>query len=296
MDKKKLIDYWHHKKYIRLVVLPVLIGLLLITTSYVTNTQSPSGYIMPVGDIPGWRQIFVDDFKTNVPLGSFPTAVSSKWMGYQDGYLDTSKNGTYYPSKVVSISNSIMNLYLHTEVINGTPTHLVAAPVPILPGAIGSEGGLLYGRYAICFRTVPISGSTLYGYKTAWLLWPDSEIWPRDGEIDFPEGDLNDTINAAVHYQGGLDGNDQDVYNSLIRYDTKWHIAIIEWMPTYIKFILDGVTIGNSTNKIPNTPMHFVIQTETSIDGTVPNNSTGNVQIDWIAIYSPSYVSQKQQL
>jgi len=51
-----------------------------------------------------------------------------------------------------------------------------------LPGAVGKEGGLLYGRYAIHFKADPVPG-----YKTSWLLWPDSEKWPQDGEIDFPE-------------------------------------------------------------------------------------------------------------
>jgi len=37
----------------------------------------PSGQAMPVGNLPGWTQIFTDDFTTNVPLGSFPEAVSA---------------------------------------------------------------------------------------------------------------------------------------------------------------------------------------------------------------------------
>ena len=49
------------------------------------------------------HQVFADDFSTNVPLGSFPAAVSSSWgNSYPDGWKDTTKNGTYMPSKVVS--------------------------------------------------------------------------------------------------------------------------------------------------------------------------------------------------
>src|ERR1035437_1839854 len=136
----------------------------------------PSGVLMPTGDIPGWHQVFADNFTQNVPLGSFPAAVASTWgNSYPDGWTDTTKNGTYMPSKVVSIANGVMNLNLHTE--NGV--HMVAAPVPTIPGAPGSEGGLLYGRYVIRFRADAVPG-----HKTAWLLWPDSETWPADGEID----------------------------------------------------------------------------------------------------------------
>jgi hypothetical protein len=234
---------------------------------------------MPVGDLPGWRQIFTDDFLTDVPLGSFPSAVSSKWSAYQDGWTDTSKNGTYYPSKVVTVHSGLMNLNLHTE--NGV--HMVSAPVPKLPGATGSGGGQLYGRYVIRFRADPVAH-----YKTAWLLWPDSETWPQDGEIDFPEGDLDGTISAFMHRQNGTSGGDQDAYNTAVTY-ASWHTATIEWTAAACKFILDGKSMGNSTSRIPNTPMHWVIQTETALSGGAPaDGDTGNVQIDWVAVYAPN--------
>jgi hypothetical protein len=35
--------------------------------------------------------------------------------------------------------------------------------------------------------------------------------------------------------------------------------------------------------------MHWVLQTETGLDGIVPADSTaGNVQIDWVAVYRPA--------
>jgi len=33
--------------------------------------QHPSGQVAPIGDIPGWHQIFVEDFNTDVAVGSF---------------------------------------------------------------------------------------------------------------------------------------------------------------------------------------------------------------------------------
>jgi hypothetical protein len=232
-----------------------------------------------MGDIAGWHQIFADDFTTDVPLGSFPSAVSAMWTAYPDGSSDTSKNGTYYPSKVVSIQGGIMNFYLHTE--NGV--HMVVAPEPKLPGATGSEGGLLYGRYAACFRADPVPG-----YKTAWLLWPDSETWPRDGEIDFPEGNLDSTIGAFMHRQNGTSGSDQDAYSTSATYPS-WHTVVIEWSASACRFILDGTVIGTSTSRIPDTPMHWVLQTETALSGGAPaNDASGNVQIDWVAAYTPS--------
>jgi beta-glucanase (GH16 family) len=234
---------------------------------------------LPVGDLPGWHQVFRDDFTVDVPLGSFPEAVADRWgNSYPDGWHDTSGNGTYFPSKVVSIQNGVMDLYLHTE--NGV--HLVAAPVPTIPESANSKGGILYGRYVVRFRSDPVPG-----YKTAWLLWPDSGIWPRDGEIDFPEGNLDGFISAYMHYQNGTSGSDQNVYSTEAAY-MSWHTAVIEWTPTACTFILDGQMIGTSTSRIPDTPMHWVLQTETDLNGIPPRDSAaGHVQIDWVAVYIP---------
>jgi chitodextrinase len=235
--------------------------------------SSPSGEPMPVGDLAGWRLIFSDDFTTDVPLGSFPAAVSSKWSAYLDGWKDTSRRGTYMPSKVVSIHDGLMDMHLHTE----GGVHMVAAPVPELPGI---ANGQLYGRYAVRFKADPVAC-----HKTAWLLWPDSEVWPRDGEVDFPEGSLDGNMNAFMHRQNGTSGGDQDAFSTSAKY-TSWHTAVIEWSPGLITFILDGAVIGTSTSRVPNTPMHWVIQTETSLDCEPTEAMSGHVLIDWVAVYS----------
>jgi hypothetical protein len=245
-------------------------------------STSPSNEDMPLGDLAGWKQIFSDDFNTAVPVGSFPQTVANKWMAYPDGWKDTSKNGTYYPSKVISIHDSLMDLYIHSE--NGI--HMVSAPVPILaPGAHDYGSGLPAGRYVVRFKADPIPC-----YKAAWLLWPDSEVWPRDGEIDFPEGDLTGNIDAFMHRQNGTSGSDQDAYSTNINY-TAWHTAITEWRPEIqdLKFYLDGNLIGHSTSRVPNTLMHWVLQTETALSGCIPNNAdAGHVLIDWVAVYTPA--------
>jgi beta-glucanase (GH16 family) len=234
----------------------------------------PSGIGMPAGPRHGWDLVFADDFRKDVPTGQFPAAVADKWRAYDDGWRDTSKNGTYHPSKVVSIHGGVMDLHLRTE--HGT--HLVAAPLPKTLGP-GSEGGYLYGRYAVRFRSDRIPG-----YKVAWLLWPDSDKW-SDGEIDFPEGNLDTTISAFMHHRGTPE--QQDVYRSGAAFDA-WHTAVIEWTPPSVRFILDGTVIGESRDRdmLPAKPMHWVLQTETNLDGHRPEAlSSGHVLIDWIVAY-----------
>lgn len=236
-------------------------------------STSPSGESMPVGDLPGWKQVFTDDFTKDVPLGSFPGAVSDKWDAY-NGFNDTSKNGTYSPGKVVSQKGGLMDLFLRTE--NGV--HLVSAPAPKVNGSAWT--GQLYGRYAARFRA-----DSMPGYHTAWLLWPDSEVWPRDGEIDFPEGDLNDTICAFTHRQGGTSGSDQDAFCTNTTYQN-WHTVVIEWAPNLVRYLIDGQVIGTSTSRVPNTPMHWVLQTETSYGGAPSSTVSGHVQIDWVSVWT----------
>jgi chitodextrinase len=252
----------------------------IIGTTLSCATPDPSGESMPIGDLPGWRQIFSDDFSVDVPLGDFPSAVSSKWKPYPYPWKDTSKNGTYWPQKGISQHGGLMDIWLHTESVDGVAVHVVNAPQPILPG---TSRGQLYGRYVVRFTAEAVPG-----FKTAWLLWPDSNTWPRDGEIDFPEGNLTEDIYAFMHRQGATTGSDQDWYATGANY-ASWHTAVIEWLPTRCTFILDGKVIGNSTSRIPNTPMHWVLQTETQLSGGAPAESAaGHVYIDWVAVYAPA--------
>lgn len=252
-----------------------------VTITPTPTSGGPSGEAMPVGDLPGWKQIFTEDFRTDVPVGSFPgTAYDAKWDVYLDGWPDTAgkngRNSGYNPSKVVSVKNGVLNKYLHVE----GGRQMSAALLPVLPGRTSSRAGQLYGKYTIRFKSDPLAG-----WKTAWLLWPDSNISPRDGEIDFPEGALNGTMNAYMHHQDATVSGDQDAFTTTARY-TAWHTASIEWGPSEVTFILDGTVIGRTSHRIPNTPMHYVIQTEACLNGCPIPTVYGNLQIDWVVIYA----------
>ncbi len=267
------------------------------TLAGAAGPSGPSGQPMPVGNLPGWNQVFADDFSADpaVNIGGFsgcssgksimtsncsglPASVSAKWWTYPDGWTDTAHTGIYEPSQTLSIGNGTLNVYLHS--VGGT--HMGAALVPKIPG--GPNGnGQIYGRYEVRFRADQIAG-----YKTAWMLWPDSNVSPRDGEIDFPEADLNTPMIGYLHHQGATVNNDQDYWPTTATYNS-WHTATITRMPGYVQFALDGNVIGTSTSRLPNTPMHWILQSETSTYGVVPANSTnGWIQIAWVTAYAPT--------
>jgi hypothetical protein len=243
----------------------------------------PSGAEAPVGNLPGWRQIFLDDFPTNVAKGSFPDAVSSKWGAYPSPWRDTSKNGVYSPKDVVSITNGVLNQDIHTS----GGVHKVAALTPKIPGT--SKYGQLYGRYEVRMRA-----DSLPGYKMAWMLWPDSGTTITgsasgggNGEIDYPEGEFRemDKVWGFVHRQNATSGGDQAWFKIPVNV-SGWHTYTIEWSPNLVRFLLDGAEVGRTTERIPNTPMHWVLQTETSLKMVPADSTRGNVQIDWAAAWA----------
>ena len=233
---------------------------------------------MPVGDMPGWHQIVAQDFDTSVPLGSFPgSAYRSSFYAY-NGYADTSGNGLYSPAKVLSVQNGSLNWNLHTE--NGRP--LVGAVVPEVPR---TGWGQTYGRYSVRFRS-----DIAVGYKLAFLLWPDSDNW-AEGEIDFPEVDDLDTgsrIYANLYPAGRSDltGGSIGFQSGVAAAGSGWHVATIEWLPSRLRYILDGATLGTTTVGVPTTPMHWVLQVETAIGARPLAGVAGHVNVDWVTIYS----------
>ncbi len=140
---------------------------------------------MPVGDLPGWKQVFTEDFTSgDVPIGGFPSeAYQAKWSeNYPDGTPDTAgqQNGGksgYYPTKVLSVKGGYLDFYVHSE--NGDS--MGAAPSPKIPGANpGRANSLLYGRYSVRFK----ADEGLKGFKLAWLLWGSVDAGRRSAGME----------------------------------------------------------------------------------------------------------------
>ena len=232
------------------------------------STASVGSTVMPNGNLPGLRQVFADDFTTPAARGSFLTKYGSRWNAYGPGWNDTSGHGVYDANRTLSATNGMMDIFLHTE---GT-TRYVAAPSPKLPK-------MTYGRYSIRFQS-----DSLAGYKAAWLLWPDDNVWPAHGEIDFPEGDLNSNFSAFSHFASSAGGQAPFTLSATF---SSWHTATIDWLPGKVVFYLDGKVVGTNTRSVPSTPMHWVLQTETALRATAPaSNVAGHVRIDWVTAYA----------
>ena len=230
---------------------------------------------LTIGDLPGWHQVFADDFTKDVPLGKFPSAASQQWGAYPSPWKDSTRHGTYSPLDVVSVANGVLNKRIHTT----GSTHKIAA---LLPKVAGPARGQLYGRFAARWRA-----DHLPGYKVAWLLWPDSGRGPatvrstsRRWTSTRRPSQGTSTVRARRAATTSRRRRSRSDPN-------EWHTTVVEWSPDLVVFKLDGVEVGRSTTRIPNTPMHWVLQTETKLGGKRPAKSVaGNVQIDWVSIWS----------
>ncbi|MGK5115279.1 glycoside hydrolase family 16 protein [Geodermatophilus sp. CPCC 205506] len=232
-----------------------------------------SGSAVPAQDLPGWNLVLAEDFTRDAALGQFDS-VYPGWSGY-DGSQDTSGNGTYNSDAVVSVSGGVVDKNLHS----GNGGAQVAALTPAIDGQ--AWDGQLYGRYSVRFRADDVPG-----YKIAWLLWPSNDDWSQ-GEIDFPEADLDSTISGFAHDVTGNPSRNAWHMNTGASM-TDWHTATIEWTPDSVTFILDGQAQSTTDRSaIPTDPMRWVLQTETALDGGAPSSgAAGHVQVDWVAAWS----------
>ena len=250
----------------------------------IMDSISPSGQPVPIGDLPGWKQIFYDDFTKDAAPGSWGSecdgtrivytgAQGQKWRSYPNCYKDTYQKRPYRADSVLSVKNGVLNFFLHP--VNGQPAG--ANPSPLIDGTSQYQ---TYGRYTARFK---VDNPTLIEYHVAWLLWPQSGKWPDDGEEDFPEGSLGGKITGFHHYAGSgacVGCQDKAVTTDLDLF-TVWHTYTIEWKPGNVKYILDGKVVLNSDKWVPDTPMRWQLQTETNGYGS----HSGNLMVDWVAVY-----------
>lgn len=157
----------------------------------------------------------------------------------------------------------------------------------------GDEGNHTYGLFAIKAKFDPGKG-----YGPAILLWPESDIWPKHGEIDIIETvQPNRTTDLASLHWGDPPHGQRD--SGKIWGDfTDWRVYWVDWQPEYLKIYVDNYLVWDSTTsqknpEIPSNPMHVVLQQEPgpyapetwlpAPDATTPDQVI--MHVDWVRIY-----------
>lgn len=204
----------------------------------------------------GWQLVHREDFTNGTS--------DMVWPPYDEGVANGSACG-FWEADMVSVSGGKLNL---TQDQAGGETF--AAGVAMGPGQ-------LYGKWVVRFR---IPAKAEMGY--ALLLWPDSEVWPDDGELDFAEdagGDRQGTT-ATTHW-----GADNQTHQEHLDADfTQWQEIGVEWSPGQIAYTHNGRAWSVQTQGVPTSSMHLALQTGPS-DCTA-GQTPATLQVDWVAVYS----------
>ncbi|MGW0041195.1 glycoside hydrolase family 16 protein [Rhodococcus sp. NPDC003348] len=239
----------------------------------------------PREQLAGWKQIFVDDFTTDAPVGSFANAEcnnpgkivytgteNTRWRTYPECYTDTFNGFPYRADQVLSVHDGALDYNLHE--VDGKRAGANLSPV-----ISGDEQGQLYGRYSARIKT---SHPYITGYRLAMLLWPTSEVWPSEGELNFPEGELTGPIRGYHHFaEPDATANSQVISEYDYSDFSQWRTVTTEWTPDTVRFILDGRVLLESHRGVPNTPMRWQLQLESSL---YPDLGSGNFYVDWVRV------------
>ena len=227
---------------------------------------------MPVGNTPGWRQVFSDDFNDR-------TLDSSRWRLYWG--KPGGDPGGWFDPRHVAVSRGMLVISAYRDRRDGRRW---------ATGGLSSSPGLVqtYGNYLVRFRLDPG-----IGVGHAALLMPADNSWPP--EVDFSEdnGSGRTGTLATLHY-GKRDAHSDASLGSVNL--TQWHTLGVQWTPGKLQYTIDGriwKTMAGSA--VPAVPMVLDIQTQTwpcsGTWGRCPNARTPRVvrmYVDWVAAYAPA--------
>jgi beta-glucanase (GH16 family) len=236
------------------------------------DARAPIDHVaMPTGNLPGWREVFSDNFsgsKLNL----------SKWRLYW-GRPGGDPAGWWLPSHV-KVSHGMLVISAYRDRAHGGQW---------ATGGVSSAPGLAqtYGKYLVRFRM-----DAGFGVSHALLLFPANNTWPP--EVDFSEDNGTGSVGvlATLHYGA----NDQHQFEKLPINVTQWHTLGVEWLPGSLTFTVDGrdwyVIHGR---EVPSIPMAMDIQEATwpcrGSWGRCPNFTTPRVvhlDVDWVVAYAPA--------
>ncbi len=228
---------------------------------------------MPIGDIPGWHQVFADDFNGT-------TLNTSHWGAYS-GQPGSDSAGWWDPSHVI-VSGGLLTLKGYKDA--------AAKSGAFVTGGIGMNGSYAqtYGKYLVRMRVGKGDGISAIA-----LLWPKAHVWPP--EVDFFEDGGGGRRGMAATLHCGTNGNDNcRVHKHLTGYDfSQWHTFGVEWTAGKLVYTIDGTTWATVTgSRVPSIPMVLDLQSQslecsqynTCLDSSTP--AEVDMQVDWVVAYA----------
>jgi beta-glucanase (GH16 family) len=224
-------------------------------------SSTPPG---PQPDVPGaaGRQLLFEDDFDGTQLDT------ASWSAYNgSGY---GGHGLRRPSAVSLDGQG--DLVISAQTIDGTVTS----------GGMANRLNRAYGLYVFRVRTDPDPTRNMSG---AVLTWPQSGVWPQDGENDIYETGTyypRDPFYSFIHF--GSTATTQHSFKQFADAND-WHTMAMDWSESAIKIYRDGALVWTMTDPaaIAHVPHHLCIQ----LDALGSGQLTGPVRmyVDWVRIY-----------
>lgn len=254
-------------------------------TSTPPTTTNPIGPLTsaPSGNVPGYTQLWKEDFTQDSPAGSVGTDYADRLWLTADEQPGTEGVGVYENSRNLSVHDGVMDM---TERLTADGTNTSGAQVRFLNdvnGAWAYSGGRFEIRMKAAFNE-----DNLYGVCN--LLWPASEVW-NEGEVDFPEGSLGGSADLNQHMLAPNDPSQVSLHGSVADGFQSWHVWTIDWQPgQFIKYYFDGVLFATETNpaNIPTTEHSWILQALNVADADIPASTVAHVYVDYATAYAPA--------
>ena len=224
-----------------------------------------------------WELDFEDDFNT----GTSPN--TAHWAMYNSpGHAG---NGLRRPS-AYTIEDG--NLVVTAKMVDGQ----------IVSGGMAHKRNYLYGKFEFRVKTEKDPSSATSGVV---LTWPQSEHWPKDGELDFYEtgtGASRRPVHTFLHFgelkSPELDPENPNNYNdnnlNHKTYDidgSEWHTWVAEWTYGKVVIYIDGVESYVCTNNIVANPHHLSIQLD-AFKKTM--GDPVKMYVDYVKIYKQKFL------
>jgi hypothetical protein len=154
-----------------------------------------------------------------------------------------------------------------------------------ISGGIASKFGGKYGRWEI--RAKVDKGN---GYGSGILLWPSSERWPIEGEMDISEVPKGDRKFSGSYFHYGSDntvvGHREDGDFS------QWHTYAMDWDPGKLTYYVDGRVVFTVKNgSVPSTNHFLALQFDVGAKGAyIPARdastpSAVTMHVDYVKVY-----------
>lgn len=217
------------------------------------------------------------------PVATAAAAGTPGWKLVKEWTFDgSSLSGLNVHDGVRTSGNTVGGLYKRANVRAGNGEMAIVGD-GINGGGVNLNDPATYGRWEVRARMDAGAGAA-----PGLVLWPTSDRWPVDGELDLMESPYGDhqTVQQTTHW-----GQDNQQENVETRIDAKqWHSYAVEWEQGVVRYFIDDKLTrerkGTPGYDIPNKPMSLAIQVD-GPNGWIPTRDGSSpaemaFHVDWV--------------